>query len=738
MALAAQRLGYGIELTTDSKGVVTGWEIAGISQELREKQSSRSASIEAAAVAFEKEHGRAPSAAERRVLSLETRSEKMLESSQAGNEALQRSKYTAAEIEKIELVKAEALTSASLLHPPTIESVREAINFARNHLFERHSALAAHEVLAEAINFSMGRIEPALLSAALENDPQIVSLVGSGSTAILTTRENLTLESDLVTNCLQRQGGEESFASRKEAGDLSQWTKANKGFALSTEQQESVAHVLSSKDGLFSIRGVAGAGKTTMLQEVNYQLEERGASMLYLAPTASAVDTLRKEGFDNAMTIASYLIEAKKNPEKFQGKMVFVDEAGLMSVRSGHQVQMLADRLKQRVCLVGDIRQHTSVEAGDYLRILEDHGKLVSGELTGITRQRPPEYRSAISSFASGNYVEGWETLHRMKAIHESQASYLQEAASDYLAKANGGVDLDRVLCVAPTHAELDSLNENIRSGLKTSGYLPDSEFKIDSFRSDNRTTAQKRSIDTYSVGDVVVFQQSGVNAAVAEIDKARSVITLDDGRTISLRKDPCSHFDVGKLVKIGVSKNEKLLIRANDKGSGLINGQILTVSTVNPDGSLLAVDKNSPGKDSFTIPAGFVKVQHGYAVTSHASQGKTVDHVVVAAVKMDAKALYVSTSRGRQSVAVHVADHEFMSSALRDSSRTSAQDVLAAQQKAYEAARSSFHSPASPKSRARNIEEVKRRRQEISRSKGNLITPYPHDRSREQGGREL
>jgi conjugative relaxase-like TrwC/TraI family protein len=109
MAHAVQSLGYGIELAKDSKGRITGFEIAGVTAEMRERQSTRSIAIEAAARDFAQKHGREPSAAERRVLTLESRGNKLVASSKEANEEAQRSKYTASELQELEQIKENEL-----------------------------------------------------------------------------------------------------------------------------------------------------------------------------------------------------------------------------------------------------------------------------------------------------------------------------------------------------------------------------------------------------------------------------------------------------------------------------------------------------------------------------------------------------------------------------------------------------------------------------------------------------
>ena len=702
MAHAVQSLGYGIELAKDSKGRITGFEIAGVTAEMRERQSTRSTAIEAAARDFAQKHGREPSAAERRVLTLESRGNKLVASSKEANEAAQRSKYTASELQELERLKETALSAVNLERRET-DPVREAqaVEYARSHLFERSSVKAVHEVLAEALNAGMGQVSLQGLRHAMHRDENFVALLGEQETAKVTTRSNLDLEAVAVANCKQRQNTEQPFSLVSALGDLSAWTRQNRGFELTEQQRAALAHVLTSPDGVLGIRGVAGAGKTTLLQELDFQLSARGAQMLYLAPTASAVETLRAAGFGKATTVAKYMADSGVEPDAFKGKFLFVDEAGLQSTRQGHDVQMLAGRLGQRICLIGDTRQHSSVEAGDYMRILEKHGELSSGELTHITRQKPRDYREAIEAFAAGQHAEGWKKLDEMKAINSAESSYLQAATTDFLTKSDSGRNLDNILCVSPTHAELDTLNTRIREGLKSCGYLAGNGRQTASFRSAGRTNAQKRDAKSYAPGDVILFP-GALPSVVKMVNVEKQTLGLADGKTINLKRAPVTKMDVGTLENIELAPNDKILIRANDKRSGLVNGQILTVEALGAEGDIKT-------REGFTLPSTFVNWRHGYAVTSHASQSKTVDHVIVAAAALDSKALYVSASRGRHSVAIHCADKDFIGASLRDGSRPAALDLAKAQAQLYSA------SITQKTQKTRELEQVKKQRARLA-----------------------
>ena len=80
---------------------------------------------------------------------------------------------------------------------------------------------------------------------------------------------------------------------------------------LSAEQQAAVRHVWESSDRTVLVRGGAGTGKTWMMRQAVAGIEK---PVVVLAPSADASrKTLRAEGFEDADTVARFLID-----EKFQ------------------------------------------------------------------------------------------------------------------------------------------------------------------------------------------------------------------------------------------------------------------------------------------------------------------------------------------------------------------------------------------------------------------------------------
>jgi hypothetical protein len=128
--------------------------------------------------------------------------------------------------------------------------------------------------------------------------------------------------------------------------------------------------------------------------------------------------------------------------------------------------------------------------------------------------------------------------------------------------------------------------------------------------------------------------------------------------------------FGVSRPRPFEVAAGDRILIRANDRSAPLLNGEIVTVHRI-ARGQLHLSDSR------VIDTAKFREFTHGYAVTSHASQGMTVDHVIVAAERLDAKAAYVACSRGRHTCTLHTPDKAALMDRLPSGNRAAALDML-------------------------------------------------------------
>ena len=67
-------------------------------------------------------------------------------------------------------------------------------------------------------------------------------------------------------------------------------------------------------------------------------------------------------------------------------------------------------------------------------------------------------------------------------------------------------------------------------------------------------------------------------------------------------------------------------------------------------------------------VPSNFKQFAHGYAVTAHRSQGKSVDAVIISGDGMQKELFYVAASRSLESVVVITSDKERLRESIAQS----------------------------------------------------------------------
>ena len=122
--------------------------------------------------------------------------------------------------------------------------------------------------------------------------------------------------------------------------------------------------------------------------------------------------------------------------------------------------------------------------------------------------------------------------------------------------------------------------------------------------------------------------------------------------------------FDVGEARELKVAAGDWLLLQANH-GKEFINGERVLVREIQNGRVTLA--------DGRILPSTFNSFTHGYAVTSHSSQGKTVDEVLLVASSrsfgaVNREQFYVSISRGRERVHIFTDDADLLARRVTDS----------------------------------------------------------------------
>lgn len=526
----------------------------------------------------------------------------------------------------------------------------EAVDFATEHCFERESVVRERHLTKQAVLHGIGNATVDDVRNEMASREWIRE--GKEEKAEISTREVLAEEQALLTFVRKGRGSVAPMAAKHAI--QRDW--------FSGEQKAAVTGILRSSDRVQILRGVAGAGKTTLMREAIGAIEDSGLHVAVLAPTAEAAHGVlrEEEGFD-ANTLASFLADERAQ-KRAKGGLVWVDEGALVGMSDLAKLASVADQIDARIVLSGDAQQHQPVARGLPFHLLETQAGIKPLQVTEIRRQEDPGYKDAVSTLSRGDVEGGIEQLDNLGFIQEieDEQERNKKLASDYADSIQAGKES---LVIAPTHVEREVVTDAIRNELKHRGLVSKDEHSITTLKSRRLTAAQRSDAFNYAPGDIVEFVtrgkggfKAGDRLKVTEVREGKvfagpngSVeVPLQSPKSFDVYQEREQAFAVGDLIRI--TKN-----RRPDRDSSakrLTNGSLVKLKGFTKTGYL----KLSNGR---TIPPEWGHIDHGVAVTSYGSQGKTFKHVFVAQSSLSFPAsspeqAYVSASRGKEKLSIY------------------------------------------------------------------------------------
>lgn len=672
-ALAAEvrRLGYEIARTAH------GFELAGVSSALIERFSKRANERDAAIAAREIEVGRSLSADEIAILVRENRQRKLTELSPEEVRTRQLSQVSGSELASLyQLRQAQPITGV-------IMPLGQVIKQAKEHVFERQAVVAEHELMAEIIRTSYGHHALADVKASVAHG-QYGFLVVDGH---VSTQEALDHERALVAEI------------NRGVGICPALGRMPSAHGLSVEQRQAVQHLLDSHDMVMVLRGKAGTGKTQSLATLIEGCALDGREVACFAPSTKAVEILQRDGaqqrncgcaaasgaLSSANTVQRLLVDPAMQAN-VKGKLLVIDEYGLLSSRDLKRLVELAQANDCRLLFVGDAAQHTSVEASAAARLIERESRVSVGEIKEVRRQQSNrDYLMAARALASGDLQTGLTRLDAMGAVIEihDPAERRRRMVDEWYALTRGpGARRSlakTALMVAPTWAEIDAINQAARQKLRAGGKLCGEDKRITPLWAKDFTRAEKKKAESYCPGDVLVAHKhtkyfyKGEELLVLSRDRERVVVRDTHGKelTVSPRQTGLA-WTVCEQRTLAVATGDQLRLRsvgrvrlADGKSRRIANGTTVTVAGTDAAGRVRLSD------GSVLLSR---EVVHGYALTSHAAQGMTVDAVFMTD-PISREGLYVSATRGREIIRIFTPDRD----ALLDASRLVSEERITA-----------------------------------------------------------
>ena len=677
--LAARLQGMGYEIERGEHGQP---EIKGYSREYMEASSPRRQQIKDHLA----EHGRTgPEAAE--IAAHHTRGNKQNLSHdqvRAQHQAMatahgdqpQRVVLAAAQRPAVELAPEGSLTAAA-----------NGMSYARERGMEREAVTDERSLMRDALKHTMGEARFPEIRAEFERRVEASELIevsrregAAGRT--FTTREMQGYERELIDRMKLSQGNREVLAD----GNVRQRTMEQHPH-LSLSQRNAVDTVLTSRDQMMALEGVAGAGKTTSLAAVREAAVSAGYEVEGLAPTSRAAQKLGEAGMATE-TLQRHLTRGDR-ADYGQKRLYVIDESSMASTK---QMHTFVERLKEndRVLFVGDTRQHEAVEAGRPYAQLQDAG-LRTARLDEIIRQKDPALKEVVEQLARGEVRDAIGNLNQQGRVHEigDRSERIAEIAHEYVRSQ------ESTLVISPDNESRREINSSIHRAMQDAGQVKIEEHRVHVlYARQDITGADRQHAQNYETGDVIRYSkgtkplgiEAGEYARVASTDRESNTVTVTRKSGEALSYDPrrLQGVTVYRDTERTFAEGDRVQLTAPYHEQKLANRELGTVEQIDGGGNLKL--KMDSGREVEFNARQHPHLDYGYAVTSHSSQGQTADRVLIHVDSeqahgelLNSRMAYVSVSRAQYDVQMYTNDAATLGQELsRDVSKSVALEDVA------------------------------------------------------------
>lgn len=491
------------------------------------------------------------------------------------------------------------------------ECYQEALKNLSRKEFAMQEQLLRRKVLAAGVATGMNETD---YSKLLREDPALVNLgtprrTPDGS-VYYTTQENLKIEREIFRAIETTKGTMPGLPQAKAEAVLNTLDAP-----LSAEQRQAVLQIAQSNDQYFAVQGLAGTGKTYMLNYARQLLERQGYMVKGACFTGKAADGLETDAKIPSTTLHRHLnilekeaghqapLEDNQNKASWnfeglqkgpQQEVWIVDEASMVDNSTMRHLMEAARRKEAKVVFVGDNKQLPPVGTGNAYGTMVQTGQIAKVQIEEIRRQKDnPQLLQSVREAVKGDIETSLQLLEQnMHEIPKPKAR-IKAIVQEYVALPAEARQETVILTAA--NQDRNALNKQIREELKKQKILPAGRDYQLADQSGRRLTKE------FAPGDKIIF--------------------LKNDNQLKVRN--------GQLGIVEDCRDQRLLIRSGNK--------TVTVDT----------DK-------------YNKIDYGYAMTTYKAQGITVDRAIIHLNSDQAKmntrnAFYVDISRARQAVNIYV-----------------------------------------------------------------------------------
>jgi ATP-dependent exoDNAse (exonuclease V) alpha subunit len=579
--------------------------------------------------------------------------------------------------------------------PEAPQKAHEAVSYAKERGFEREAVSDERLLMRDALRRGMGDVTYPSIRENFDQriaagEFQTIQAMKHDTGRQFTTPETIAMERSAIANL---RSGQDTLTPMMPAADAS--AHAATRIQLNSGQRTAIEEVLTSPDRVHGIQGLAGTGKTTALEAIREGAERSGYAVEGFAPTSKATNQLREAGIPSE-TLQRFL--SRGGQEQSAGDpnsrhLYMLDESSLASTR---QMRDFLDKIgpQDRILVIGDTRQHQGVDAGKPFEQMQDAGMRTS-QLDQIVRQRDPELLTAVEHLSRNETAVGVQMLQQQGRVTEiaDTPKRIEAIAREYASRP------ENTIVVSPDNASRRDINRAVRVELQNGGQvsrdnqlLPTLIPRSDLTGADRQWAAKYRPDEVlhYTKGSKELGIERGSYATVISVDSKENRLTVrrDDSREITYDPKRLQGVTAYQEISRDFAKGDRIQFTAPSRDLQVANRDLAVIQKIDGHQVTAKLDGNTDRTVTFNARE-MRHFDHGYAVTSHSSQGITAKRVLV---NMDTKAhpelintrfAYVAISRASHDAQIYTNDAGALGQRLsHDVTKSSAVDFRQTQQR--------------------------------------------------------
>lgn len=533
-------------------------------------------------------------------------------------------------------------------------------------LGQREAAFEVDQVSKKALDLGLKGVTIDHVEARIERLIEKEKLlpgkieVNGKTVAAVTTQEALKTEVSILAMV---DAGKSQTTPIVAAADAPDRLQAASPFELNPGQLAAATLLVSSTDRIVVVQGVAGAGKSTMLQATAAVARQEGKRVLGLAfqnkmvtdlrqglkPREMSVEDMRAAGVE-AQTIASFIIENQKHvdnpntPEaqarraEMKETLIVIDETSMVSDTQMLKLLTIANALgNEHIGEIGDRRQLQPIDRGKSFSAQQAAG-VTMARMDENIRQRTDQLRTVAALTNAGKASQALRVLGD-KVIEDSSPA--EKAADLWLALPAEERAITAIFASGKEARE--TINKAVQEGLLKEGTLKGDGLFVTVHKPLGLTNEELRYAQFYKPGQTLhvtgSVREISLRHGAAEVKRVFAngkveIRTERDGQRITFkpqRIDPLNENNrmaLTTLETVRIFEGDRIRWTATDKGRGIDNAAMATITAI--EGGRVTVELAS--KETLTLEKGdpmLSRLDLAYSLNAHMAQGVTSEKAI-------------------------------------------------------------------------------------------------------------